>query len=127
MPGWHAYAPKLDRAWPWSDVSAVRMRAIGVMMMNHQSERVKAISGSPDEDVGHAAAVPTTRSCGSLSSMGPAASMTRARAASAEWKAVRPADQEAHLGVEPFNPPVADSVLDGVEDQVPSLAHSSGP
>jgi hypothetical protein len=28
-PGWHAYAPKLDRAWPWSVRSTVSMRAIG--------------------------------------------------------------------------------------------------
>ncbi len=42
--------------------------------------------GSPDEDVGHAAPSSAARSCGSLRSIGPAASMTRARAASAEWK-----------------------------------------
>ena len=41
--------------------------------------------GSPDHDVDQDASFQTTRSCGSLMSMGPAASMTRARAASAEW------------------------------------------
>lgn len=45
MPDWHAYAPKLDRAWPWSDVSAVSMRAIGMTMVNQRRGRVNAISG----------------------------------------------------------------------------------
>ena len=40
------------------------------------------IWGSRDGDVDHAAAFTADRSCGSLSSMGPAASITRARAAS---------------------------------------------
>ena len=48
MPGWHAYAPKLDRAWPWSNGSAVRMRAIGVMMVNQRRSRVNAISEESD-------------------------------------------------------------------------------
>lgn len=32
-PGLHAYATKLDRAWPWSVRSAVKMRAIGKEMV----------------------------------------------------------------------------------------------
>lgn len=41
--------------------------------------------GSPDEHVGQATFFSAARSWGSLRSIGPAASMTRARAASAEW------------------------------------------
>ena len=43
-PGRHAYAPKLDRARPWSCVSAVSMRAIGEAMVGHRAEGVNGLS-----------------------------------------------------------------------------------
>ncbi len=49
-----------------------------------QGVRNDTLNGSPDDHVGHATAFVAGRSWGSLSSIGPAASMTRARAASAE-------------------------------------------
>jgi hypothetical protein len=43
VPGRHAYAPKLDRAWPWSVRSAVRMRAIGTTTMRRATRHVKKV------------------------------------------------------------------------------------
>ena len=45
-PGWHAYAPKLDRARPWSVRSAVRMRAIGTTTLRPTTRQVNRVSQS---------------------------------------------------------------------------------
>ena len=46
-PGRHAYAPKLDRAWPWSVRSAVKVRAIGRKMLRLIAGSVNGISARP--------------------------------------------------------------------------------
>jgi hypothetical protein len=77
--------------------------------------------------VGHSEALLVLRcSCGNWRLMAPAASMTRARAAAAEWKPVGAPDDEADLGVEAFDAAVGDAVFDGVEDEVAALAQGAG-
>src|SRR5262245_13238199 len=43
---WHAYAPKLDRAWPWSLRSAVSTLAIGTSTLRPTTRQVNRVSRS---------------------------------------------------------------------------------